>query len=126
QQVLRILLHRGALNGWDVTAIDGKSELEAAAMIRSAKVFFSFGYPEGFGLPPAEAMACGCVTIGYHGFGGREFFTPDHGFPIEAGDIQTYARTAERVLLELNRDFQAFDSMTARASGFIRATYSAE
>jgi len=33
-------------------------------------IYLSFGYPEGFALPPLEAMGCGCVVIGFTGRGG--------------------------------------------------------
>ena len=42
-------------------------------------VFLSFGHPEGFGLPVAEAIASGCAVIGYSGLGGRELFFYDSG-----------------------------------------------
>lgn len=33
-------------------------------------IYLSFGYPEGFALPPLEAMGCGCVIVGFTGRGG--------------------------------------------------------
>jgi len=42
-----------------------------------------FGHPEGFGLPPAEAMASEAIVIGYDGRGGSEL--DGHGFRIEMG-----------------------------------------
>ena len=36
----------------------------------------SCGHPEGFGLPLAEAIACGCLVVGYHGLAGRDFAIP--------------------------------------------------
>ena len=49
------------------------SEREMADYYRSADVFLWTGYPEGFGLPPLEAMACGCAVVGFTGGGGDEF-----------------------------------------------------
>jgi hypothetical protein len=57
RQVLNILRYRKALNGWKVVAIEKKRQAEAAEILRDSLVFLSFGHPEGFGLPPAEAMA---------------------------------------------------------------------
>ena len=37
-------------------------------------IFLSFGHPEGFGLPVAEALASQCAVVGYDGIGGRELF----------------------------------------------------
>jgi hypothetical protein len=32
---------------------------------------------EGFGLPPLEAMLCGCTVVGFHGCGGQAYFEHD-------------------------------------------------
>lgn len=123
QQVLGMLKHRGSLAGWTVRVIENRSEEETARLLRESMVFLSFGHPEGFGLPPAEAMACGCVVIGFHGNGGREFFTPEHGFPIEVGDVLGYAQTVEAVAKRIAAG-DGFEQMRRKASKFILATYS--
>jgi hypothetical protein len=123
-QVLNIIKARRGWAGFVPVPIHQKTEVEAAALLRSARVFLSFGHPEGFGLPPAEAMASGCVTVGYHGGGGREFLTPDLGFPIEVGDIVGYARTVESVLRMCRDARQVLEALTGKAAAFIRATYS--
>lgn len=123
QQVLNILKFRNVLDGWAVVPIHNLPEEQVISTMRDSAVFLSFGYPEGFGLPPAEAMASGCVVVGYHGNGGREYFTADHGFPVEIGDILGFARAAEHVISTLDANFSAFNEMTARASSFIRSTY---
>ena len=35
---------------------------------------------EAFPLTPLEAMASGCVVVGHHGNGGREYAGPANGF----------------------------------------------
>jgi hypothetical protein len=126
QQVLNLLKFRGVLGGWVIAPIHDMREEQVMAIMRESAVFLSFGYPEGFGLPPAEAMASRCVVVGYHGNGASEYFTPDHGFPIEIGDIVGFARAAEHVIRTLNENLFAFDNLTARAMGFIRSTYTPE
>jgi hypothetical protein len=123
-QVLNILRARRALAGFTLMPIHQKTEAEAAAQLRAARIFLSFGHPEGFGLPPAEAMACGCITIGYHGGGGREFFLKDLSFPIEVGDILGYARTVEDVIRRCREDPEGLATLTQRAAAFIREHYS--
>ena len=49
---------------------------EVALALQEALLFLSCGHPEGFGLPLAEAIACGCLVVGYHGLAGRDFATP--------------------------------------------------
>ena len=39
------------------------SQGEIADFFRDADVFLAIGYPEGFALPPLEAMACGCAVV---------------------------------------------------------------
>jgi hypothetical protein len=126
QQVLHMLLHRGALDGMEVTALQGMSLEQVAAVQRSALLFLSFGAPEGWGRPPAEAMACGAVVVGYHGMGGREFLTPEHAFPIPQGDIVGFARTVERLLDQWREDPSALEAIGARAMAAITARYTPE
>jgi len=59
---------------WELVAIDNMPYKEVVEILSSSKIFLSFGGPEGFGLPPLEAALSGCKVIGYHGFGGEEFF----------------------------------------------------
>src|SRR5581483_6106147 len=121
-QVLHILKARRALSGFSLLPIDGKSEAEVAALLRRARIFLSFGHPEGFGLPAAEAMACDCVVVGYHG-GGREFFRPELAFPIEVGDVLGYARTVEAVLRVCREEPARLAAVTRKAAAFIREHY---
>lgn len=95
RQVLALLKLRGVLNGWEVIAIDGQSEADAAELLRTSQIFLSFSQLEGFGLPPLEALACGCLVVGYHGFGGREFFRKPYAISIEDGDIVAFAQAVE-------------------------------
>jgi hypothetical protein len=125
-QVLSILGLRGKLDDWDVVTIEGARQDEVASLLRSSAVFLSFGGPEGFGLPPAEAMSAGCVVVGYHGMGGKEFFRPEFSYPVEFGDIRSYVETVEKVLDRYDRDLVGFLSVGRAASDFIQSTYSPE
>jgi GT2 family glycosyltransferase/tetratricopeptide (TPR) repeat protein len=103
-QVLNILRSRGALTGWELRSIDCVHERQVAEQLSEAAVFLSFGNPEGCPLPPLEAMASGCVVIGYHGRGGREYFDTSFSRPVEAGDIVEFGRLTEEVLLRALRE----------------------
>ncbi|GAA3110307.1 glycosyltransferase [Streptosporangium carneum] len=119
-QVLHLLRARGALDGWEVVPIHGRSEAETAALLRSCAVFFSLSHQEGFGMPPAEAMASGCYVVGFTGVAGQEFFDPAFCSPVPEGDVLAFAQTAERVLAE----GPAALAGRARAAGdHIRARY---
>ncbi len=125
-QVINILRVRGALQGWNVVPFINRPQREVAAIMKESLIFLSFGYPEGFGLPAAEAMACGCLVIGYHGGGGREFFKPEFSFPIEVGDILGFCRTVEQVLCSYDAERERYERMRKSAADFIRKTYSPE
>lgn len=121
-QVLRLLGDR--LRTWEVVTISGGTEHDTAAAMRSSSVFLAFGHQEGFGLPPAEAMASGCYVIGFPGFGGREIFDPVFSTPIEDGDVLAFARAVAGTLERFERDPDAIRAAGARASEHVRRTYS--
>ncbi len=123
KQVLYILRYRKKLAGWTVQPIDGVSEQRAAEIMRESAIFLSFGHPEGFGLPPAEAMACDTIVIGYDGRGGAEYW-PGHAIRIAMGDTLGYSEALERLLEEYDRDPSRLIAMAHDAGRFVRDTYS--
>ncbi|MBN8549446.1 MAG: glycosyltransferase family 4 protein [Deltaproteobacteria bacterium] len=124
QQVLNILRHKGVLRGWKVATIDQMTEKEVAATMRKSLVFLSFGHPEGFPLPPLEAMASGCLCVGYHGNGGREYFKRRYAYPVEVGDIQTFAWSLERILTKYSSRQAHYERIRRRAAKYISETFS--
>jgi glycosyltransferase involved in cell wall biosynthesis len=123
-QVLKLLQARGALRGWTVTPIEGRSERETADLLRASDVFLSFSSQEGFGLPPAEAMACGCLVVGYHGHGGREFFHHPFATAVPDGDVVGFARAVETVLRRVEADPVAARAIGEAGSRFVLERYS--
>ena len=123
-QVFNILKFRGALEGFRVVAIEGMTARQTADVMGKSMLFFSFGYPEGLPLPPAEAMARGCVVVGYDGWGGREYFKREFCYPIEAGDVLAFAETAERVLAACRAGERSALERGRTASKYIREHYS--
>jgi len=122
-QVLQILEMRGVLNGYDVVPIAQKSEAETARILRESQIFLSFSTYEGSPIPPLEAMACGCIVVGYHGQGGREYVNDQYAFPVEAEDIRGFCSTVESVIGQLRSDPQPILAKAKRASDFILSTY---
>jgi hypothetical protein len=125
-QVLSLLTMRGSLDGWEVAYIDGLPQREVAEVLRSAAIFLSFSEREGFGMPPAEAMACGCYVVGFTGLGGREFFYPDLCAPVEEGNVLALANAAEQAMSNFNIDASNIRKVTLKASSIIRNEYSIE
>jgi glycosyltransferase involved in cell wall biosynthesis len=124
EEVLNYVKFKGALEGYSFAPIDNVSEDEVARIMWESLFFVSFGYPEGFSLPPAEAMACGCIVVGYHGGGGREYFLPEHSFPINSADTRTFERVLESVLQEYSGDPSRLDGMRLQAARYIASEYS--
>ena len=73
--------------GWELLPISGLSQIEVSSVFKESVGFISTGHPEGFGLPLAEAAACGCNLFGYDGIAGSEIFDVCrvHGFDNRIG-----------------------------------------
>lgn len=73
-------------------AIDNMTQEQAATIMGESALFLSLNRLEGFGLPPLEAMASGCLVIGFTGFGALEYATPENGFWCPEDDLVACAR----------------------------------
>jgi hypothetical protein len=125
-QVLRLLERRGALDGWEVVAIEGRTEAEAADIMRSSAIFLSFGQLEGFGLPALEALACECLVVGFDGFAGREFFRSPFALRVDDGDVLGFARAVEHLIGRFDYDPDTMWAAAAAGAAFAREHYSAD
>jgi hypothetical protein len=125
-QVLRLLELRGVLDSWEIVAIDGYSDVEVADLLRSSRIFLSFSEREGFGLPPCEALACGCLVVGFHGFAGREFFRQPFAESVEDGDVVAFARAVEHVAQRVDEDPAGMSAVSQAGARFILDRYSRE
>lgn len=125
-QVINILKQRHALDGFEIVAIDNATEREVSKILRDSLFFLSFSDQEGCPLPPMEAMACGCVVIGYTGYGGDEYFLPEFCYPVAQRDILSFSKTVENVLNAYRKDPQTFLDTGQKASKFILREYSME
>lgn len=73
-QTRQILEARGRVNArlhW--LEISGKNRQEVAAMLQQCHLYLGTGFPEGLGLPPLEAMACGAIPVTCTGYGGWDY-----------------------------------------------------
>ena len=64
-------------------AISGLNAREVATILKKSHIFLATGFPEGCPLPPLEAMACGCLPVGFSGFGGWDYMRqalPENGY----------------------------------------------
>lgn len=120
----RLLSLRGNLQEYSIKIIDNIPLENVAEILRESEIFLSFSYKESFGLPPAEAMACGCIVIGYHGQGGKEFFKEGLTYPIEQSNLIAYAKCVKEVIEEFRINPLKMQEIGRQASQFILDKYS--
>ena len=84
--------------------IDKVNESKVAEIMSESAVFLSTSNFEGFGLPPLEAMASGCIVVGFHGDGGMEYASNDNGFWCNWNNISECAKTLGHVISLINCD----------------------
>ncbi len=115
-----------AFDGWVFQEIKNVESEKLDKIISSSLIFLSFSYKEGFGLPPAEAMAAGCIVVGYTGVGGEEYFGTNTGLPIADGDIVAFADTLIDVVTEYDSDPTRLDTLRHGAAKYISERYNSE
>jgi hypothetical protein len=125
-RVLAILAARRRLDGYKLVEISGMTEEAVAFELRRSLVFLSLSYQEGFGLPSAEAMACGAIVVGYDGCGGQEYLLPHVAFPVPTADVLAFANMLEHVLTLNKERPQELRDRAHEASAFIRSAYGPE
>jgi hypothetical protein len=69
KQIIQILRDKQI----DFRIVDKLTQGELIKEYQEADIFLTVGYPEGFSLPPIEAMNCGCAVVGFTGGGASEF-----------------------------------------------------
>jgi glycosyltransferase involved in cell wall biosynthesis len=126
KQVISILKARSFIDNFEIQAIDGLNETQVAEKLAESWIFLSFGYPEGLPLPPAEAMASGCIVVGYDGGGGEEYFKPEFSYKIAFGEIINFCEKVEEICKHFDSNFQQILEKAHSASDFIKQNYSSE
>jgi hypothetical protein len=124
EQLFHMLRSRGSLDGWELVPIAGRTERETADLMRSSPIFLSFSGNEGFGLPPAEAMAAGCYVVGFTGRAGGEFFDPACSGPVPEADLVAFGRAVEESCAAYDADPQTLAKAGRAASELVLSRYS--
>lgn len=126
RETLNGLMYRNKLDGWEIKLIDKMNEAQVARVLRESKIFLPSGYLEGLPLPVMEALACGCVLIGYHGQGAKELFVNAGTINVEVGNVRQFIDCIEGLLM-VNRDTpDVFADMCKTNAEFMLENYSAE
>lgn len=125
QQILYLLSGRGRLlEDNQIVIATGIPRADLAAALQKTAIFLWAGQGEGLGLPVAEAMACGCVVVGFHGGGARQLMQADRAVPIEEGNVLAMAQTLEQLMIQRSRDPAPLAALGQRAAQYIREVHS--
>ena len=71
--------------------IDDMAHSQVMNNLAGSKIFLSLQKMEGFGLPALEAMAAGCLVVGFTGQGGAEYANSDNGIWVNEDDVEAAA-----------------------------------
>ncbi len=114
--------------GWNLEPIQNLPQADVAQKLQKSLGFLAFGHPEGFGLPLAEAAACGCAVIGYSGLGGRELMAiarHQHvGWEVDYGDWQGFLDGTEALIRATEKQPHTVIRQLQALSDEVRQQYS--
>lgn len=124
RRIVEALERRGQTVGYRLQALDHIPRLEVSQELQRSRFFISLLHQESIGFPAAEAMAAGCIVVGYTGLGGREFFTSETGIPVTEDDTLGLVRALETAVIEYAAAPARLDALRRHASETINAHYS--
>lgn len=126
--VTSLLARQEVLDTWNIIPVNNCSHAEVINIFEKSLIYLSFGHPEGFGLPVAEAMACGCAVVGYSGLGGRELFRSNTSLyvnsEVEYGDWSGFAQGVLSTISNLKTNPDSFLTQLAFHAKAIKSIYS--
>lgn len=118
------LIRRDRLLGYRVEALENMPRSEVAAKLGDARIFVSLLKDEALGFPAAEAMAAGCIVVGFDGLGTAEYFDDEVGVPVTEGDVAALITAVEQTVAEYEADPSRLDAMRRKASERVNNRYS--
>lgn len=109
----QVLVARGEpFTSFDWMPLRELSEDEYARHLRETAVYITTNMQEGMNSSVLEAMACGCLVVGYSGVGGNVYMEPEGASQncilVENGNVPALGQRLERVLRVLAADPEAY------------------
>ncbi len=124
KQAIQINNLRKNLIDWTIIDLNQLSHSEIAQTMNKSSIFLSSNLDEGFSLPSIEAMASGCLVIGYTGKGGNEYFKEEFSLPVPEKDIQQFALKLEEGIQKIEKQPNYLSILALKARKFIDDHYS--
>ena len=125
--VTELLTRQSFLLGWNLIPIQNMDHKNVIDILLESSLFLSFGHPEGFGLPVAEAFACGCSVVGFSGLGGRELFHRaklfNFCYEAEFGDWLAFVKGVSYFCDQIKSNSTDWYSRSLQLSHEIRSQY---
>ena len=90
--ILSLFLFKKLPKKWKIEPLHNLDEKELFKKLCSSKIFLSFSYITGLGMPLIEAAIAGNKVIGYTGEGGKDFFRKPIFEDVETGNIKNFLK----------------------------------
>ena len=128
-KIIKAILSRSPwFADWHFVPIDGMNQQQVASVLMESVGFLATGHPEGFGLPLAEAAACGNALFGYTGLGGQEIFDLARkyslGHPSQLGDWSSVINSIKEFVTMTNFNSSSFGDRIHSLSSDVSSSYS--
>jgi glycosyltransferase involved in cell wall biosynthesis len=119
-EILRSIFQKkgGVFKAWEWMPLSDMSEDEYSQQLVESRIYLVTHIQEGIPTSALEAMASGCVVVGFSGIGGNDYMIgggdKQNCFLVENGNFPELGKTLEQVIFQFENDTQIHDSLIAR------------
>jgi hypothetical protein len=123
QLIRDALERRGNIGDYRLVEIDQMSLEQVREVLETSCIFISLSKRESIGFPAAEAMAAGCLVVGYQGCGGAEFFDETTGVPVIEDNSAALVEAVESAASRLAAGDRAYDERRIAGTARVKERY---
>jgi glycosyltransferase involved in cell wall biosynthesis len=110
---------RSAISEYEWIGMVDCSEEEYAQRLRESMIYLVCGSQEGLNLSAIEAMASGCIVLGFSGVGGKDYMVGSgdrqNAVLVEGNDYFALGREIENVTTALEKNPDAYADLVRNA-----------